>query len=118
MPCPDCGTTTTAGARFCHYCGRRLEGLSEGLRIGDRRVITALFADMVGYTRLVDELDPEEVRARVDGALALLGEAVVRFGGTLENSSATPCWRSSEPRSPTMTMPCAPVCAPSRCSPA
>ena len=84
MPCPDCGTTRTAGARFCHYCGRRLEDLSLGLRIGDRRVVTALFADMVGYTRLVDELDPEEVRARVDGALALLGEAVLRFGGTLE----------------------------------
>jgi class 3 adenylate cyclase len=39
---------------------------------------------MVGYTRLVDELDPEEVRARVDGALALIGEAVIRFGGSLE----------------------------------
>ncbi len=84
MPCPDCGTTRTAGARFCHYCGRRFEGLSEGLRIGDRRVVTALFADMVGYTRLVDELDPEEVRARVDGALALIGDAVLRFGGSLE----------------------------------
>jgi adenylate cyclase len=84
VPCPDCGTTRTAGARFCHYCGRRFEGLSEGLRIGDRRVVTALFADMVGYTRLVDELDPEEVRARVDGALTLIGEAVIRFGGTLE----------------------------------
>jgi adenylate cyclase len=84
VPCPDCGTMTAAGARFCHYCGRRLEGLSEGLRIGDRRVITAVFADMVGYTRLVDELDPEEVRARVDGALSLIGEAVIRFGGTLE----------------------------------
>lgn len=84
MPCPDCGTITAAGARFCHYCGRRLEGLSEGLRIGDRRVVTAVFADIVGYTRLVDELDPEDVRARVDGALSLMGEAVVRFGGTLE----------------------------------
>jgi adenylate cyclase len=84
VPCPDCGTTRTAGARFCHYCGRRLEGLSEGLRIGDRRVVTALFADMVGYTRLVDELDPEEVRARVDGALGLIGDAVLRFGGSLE----------------------------------
>ncbi|MGD0017966.1 MAG: adenylate/guanylate cyclase domain-containing protein [Candidatus Limnocylindrales bacterium] len=46
--------------------------------------MTALFADLVGYTTLVDELDPEEVRSRVDGALAVLGEAVVRFGGSLE----------------------------------
>jgi adenylate cyclase len=71
VPCPDCGTMTAAGARFCHYCGRRLEGLSEGLRIGDRRVVTAVF-------------DPEEVRARVDGALSLIGEAVIHFGGSLE----------------------------------
>jgi class 3 adenylate cyclase len=52
--------------------------------VGDRRVVTALFADLVGYTRLVDELDPEEVRARVDGALTALAQAVVHFGGTLE----------------------------------
>ena len=84
MPCPDCGVTTAPGARFCHYCGRRLEGLPESLRIGDRRVVTAVFADLVGYTRLVDELDPEEVRARVDGALALIGDAVIRFGGSIE----------------------------------
>ena len=84
MPCPDCGVTTAPGARFCHYCGRRLEGLSDSLRIGDRRVVTALFGDLVGYTKLVDELDPEEVRARVDGALALIGDAVIRFGGSIE----------------------------------
>ena len=84
MPCPDCATPTAPGARFCHQCGRRLDTLADGLKAGDRRVISALFADLVGYTRLVDELDPEEVRARVDGALMLLGEAVVHFGGSLE----------------------------------
>ncbi|HEX7490180.1 MAG TPA: adenylate/guanylate cyclase domain-containing protein [Candidatus Limnocylindrales bacterium] len=54
------------------------------MKVGDRRVVTALFADLVGYTRLVDELDPEEVRARVDGALTALAKAVIHFGGTLE----------------------------------
>src|SRR5271157_639484 len=84
MLCPDCGTPTAPGARFCHGCGRRLDTLADGLKVGDRRVVTALFADIVGYTRLVDELDPEEVRARVDGALSVLGAAVVHFGGSLE----------------------------------
>ena len=46
--------------------------------------MSVLFADLVGYTRLLDELDPEEVRLRVDGALAVLSDAVVRFGGSLE----------------------------------
>jgi adenylate cyclase len=84
MPCPDCGTPSAPGARFCHLCGRRLGVLTEGLTAGDRRVVSALFADLVGYTNLVDELDPEEVRARVDDALSLLGRAVVHFGGSLE----------------------------------
>jgi len=84
MPCPDCSTSTIPGARYCHQCGRRLDTLADGLKVGDRRVVTALFADLVGYTRLVDELDPEEVRARVDGALTVLGDAVVHFGGSLE----------------------------------
>jgi class 3 adenylate cyclase len=84
MLCPDCGTPTAPGALFCHHCGRRLETLADGLKVGDRRVITAVFADLVGYTRLVDELDPEEVRARVDGALTALAAAVVHFGGSLE----------------------------------
>jgi class 3 adenylate cyclase len=52
--------------------------------VGDRRVVTALFADLVGYTKLVDELDPEEVRSRVDVALGTLGACVARFGGSLE----------------------------------
>jgi class 3 adenylate cyclase len=84
MPCPDCATLTAPGARYCHHCGRRLEMPSGGLKIGDRRVVTAVFADLVGYTRLVDELDPEEVRARVDGALTLLGQAILHFGGSVE----------------------------------
>ncbi|HEU6440074.1 MAG TPA: adenylate/guanylate cyclase domain-containing protein [Terriglobales bacterium] len=84
MPCPECGTPTAPGAHFCHNCGKRLESAADGLKVGDRRVVTALFADLVGYTKLVDELDPEEVRARVDGALTILGHAVSHFGGSLE----------------------------------
>ena len=84
MLCPDCGTPSAPSARFCHLCGRRLGTLTEGLILGDRRVVSALFADLVGYTRLVAEFDLEEVRARVDGALGLLSQAVLHFGGSVE----------------------------------
>ena len=84
MPCPDCAAPTNPGARFCHLCSRRLDTPIDDLKAGDRRVVSALFADLVGYTRLVDELDPEVVRSRVDGALRVLAEAVVHFGGSLE----------------------------------
>src|SRR5688500_6256654 len=46
---------------------------------GDRRVVTALFADLVDYVRMIAEHDPEEVRARVTAALATMGDAIERF---------------------------------------
>jgi class 3 adenylate cyclase len=51
---------------------------------GDRRVVTALFADLVDYVRLVAEHDAEEVRQRVQAALAAMADAIVRFDGTRE----------------------------------
>jgi class 3 adenylate cyclase len=51
---------------------------------GDRRIVTALFADLVDYVRLVAEHDPEEVRRRVDGALVAMVDAIQSFDGTRE----------------------------------
>ena len=51
---------------------------------GDRRIVTALFADIVDYVRMVAELDPEIVQERVAAALAAMGEEVERLGGTRE----------------------------------
>ena len=84
MLCPDCATPTAPGGLFCYHCGHSLDVAADGLKVGDRRVVTALFADLVGYTTLIDELDLEEVRARVDGALTVMATAVIHFGGTLE----------------------------------
>ena len=84
MSCPNCAAPKTPGARYCPQCGVRLTLATDGLKAGDRRVVSALFADLVGYTRLVDELDPEEVRIRVDVALSVLSGAVDKLGGTVE----------------------------------
>jgi class 3 adenylate cyclase len=46
--------------------------------------VTALFADLVDYVRLVAEHDPEEVRRRVDLALAAMVRAIAEYGGTHE----------------------------------
>jgi class 3 adenylate cyclase len=51
---------------------------------GDRRVVTALFADLVDYVRLVAEHDAEEVRRRVDAALVAMADAIEGFDGTRE----------------------------------
>jgi adenylate cyclase len=55
-----------------------------GIEVGDRRIVTAVFADLVDYVRLVAEHDPEDVRARVDSALTAMGEAIEAFDGTRE----------------------------------
>jgi class 3 adenylate cyclase len=51
---------------------------------GDRRIVTALFADLVDYVRLVAEHDPEEVRRRVNAALGAIADAIERYDGTRE----------------------------------
>jgi class 3 adenylate cyclase len=51
---------------------------------GDRRIVTALFADLVDYVRLVAEHDAEEVRRRVDAALVAMVDAIEGFDGTRE----------------------------------
>lgn len=94
MRCRACGAATRPTARFCDQCGSQLEDARAGVarpaslpssfEPGDRRIVTALFADLVDYVRLVAEHDPEDVRRRVDAALLAMAEAIESFGGTRE----------------------------------
>ncbi len=99
MRCASCGSATSPEARFCGQCGvpltdgvgpREAAASDTGLPAGaaeapgDRRVVTALFADLVDYVRMLAEHDPEVVRARVTAALATMSEAIARFDGTRE----------------------------------
>jgi class 3 adenylate cyclase/tetratricopeptide (TPR) repeat protein len=58
---------------------------AEGLE-GERKTVTALFADIEGSTELIRDLDPEEARAIVDPVLQLMMEAVHRYGGYVAQS--------------------------------
>jgi adenylate cyclase len=80
--CPACGASNSASARFCNQCARSLT-VSPSIP-GDRRIVTALFADIVDYSRLVTELDAEEVVGRIDEAFRLLAGAVERYEGVVE----------------------------------
>jgi class 3 adenylate cyclase len=80
---------------------------------GERKTVTALFADIKGSTELEQDLDPEEARAIVDPALKLMIDAVRRYEGTLCNRPATASSRCSAHRSRTRTIPnkhCTPRC--------
>jgi class 3 adenylate cyclase len=54
---------------------------SRGAAEGERKTITALFADLKGSTALIEGLDPEDARAIIDPALQLMMDAVHRYDG-------------------------------------
>ena len=80
--CPQCGAENRAEARFCDTCGAPL-ALPEDSR-EERKVITVLFADLVGFTSRAEQLDPEDVRAILEPFHARLRSELERRGGTVE----------------------------------
>jgi predicted ATPase/class 3 adenylate cyclase len=81
--CPACGHEDRAGAKFCPECGAPL-GESKSVAREERKVVTVLFADLVGFTSRSEQLDPEDVRAFLSPYYARLRTELERFGGTLE----------------------------------
>jgi len=105
--CPKCGADNPAGKRFCGECGTALgapaaaapakksndspirvaePSAAENLE-GERKTVTALFADIKGSTALEQDLDPEEARAIIDPALKLMIDAVRRYDGYIVQST-------------------------------
>jgi class 3 adenylate cyclase/tetratricopeptide (TPR) repeat protein len=82
MVCPACGTENRETSRFCGACGARLEAADETRQ--ERKVVTALFADIVGFTGRSERLDPEDVRATLTPVFARVRTELERFGGTVE----------------------------------
>jgi len=54
---------------------------------GERKTVTALFADIKGSMDMIEDLDPEEARAIVDPALKLMIDATQRYGGYVAQST-------------------------------
>src|SRR4051795_9478520 len=81
--CPNCGHENPAGARFCNSCAAALPG-SAPVLAEERKVVTVLFVDVVGFTARSEQLDPEDVRAIQTPYFARVREAVELFSGTVE----------------------------------
>ncbi len=79
MECPSCHAEVAEGARFCSSCGYELTR-----REDERRVVTVLFADIVGFTGLSEDRDPEQVKNLVDRCFALLADDITAFGGRVD----------------------------------
>jgi class 3 adenylate cyclase/tetratricopeptide (TPR) repeat protein len=79
--CPRCDGSVAAGARFCPACGQPLvtETPAE-----ERKLVTALFIDLVESTKLADHADPERVRSILQDYFTLVSSTVQAWGGTIE----------------------------------
>jgi class 3 adenylate cyclase len=82
LTCPACGTANPEGARFCNGCGGALAG--PGALRKERKVATALFADLVGSTALAEREDPEIVQSVIGLAFDRIAAEISRHEGLLE----------------------------------
>src|SRR5262249_4203296 len=111
VKCTHCGVSNRPAAKFCDECAAPLSAsslsastASKGqtppqIRVsseqsttshaldGERKTVTALFADIKGSTELMEDLDPEEARAIIDPALILMMGAVHHYDGHLVQST-------------------------------
>jgi class 3 adenylate cyclase/tetratricopeptide (TPR) repeat protein len=80
--CPKCGNSNADDARFCSACGAALAA-GESPR-EERKVVSVLFVDLVGFTSQSDRADPEDVREVLETYHRRVADEVERFGGTVE----------------------------------
>src|ERR1700746_2656947 len=89
MPfCTACGTENPTEARFCFACGAAIaETQAPTAPSEERKVITAIFVDLVGSTARSEQLDPEDVKALVAPYHARVRGELEAHGGTFEKFS-------------------------------
>jgi class 3 adenylate cyclase/tetratricopeptide (TPR) repeat protein len=86
--CPGCGAPTEPGDRFCGACGTALAdgavAAAPAPSVSERRLVSVLFADLVGFTTLSEHRDPEEVRELLSRYFERCRTLIERYGGTVE----------------------------------
>jgi adenylate cyclase len=80
--CHICSGTNPDGTRFCGLCGAARA--AEAPAPSQRRLVTALFADISGFSELTNRLEPEQLLEIIDPAVTALSNVVGRYGGTIE----------------------------------
>ena len=94
--CPSCGAINRPGAKFCANCGTGL-ATTQGPHsasvepsapapapVAERRLVSILFADLVGFTTLAEGRDAEDTRELLTRYFDLARDVIGRYGGTVE----------------------------------
>jgi class 3 adenylate cyclase/tetratricopeptide (TPR) repeat protein len=93
LPCPSCGALNEPGEKFCGECAQPLPaGLPTTLAssvhaptpVSERRLVSILFADLVGFTTLAEGKDAEDTRELLSAYFDLSRDVIGRYGGTIE----------------------------------
>ena len=81
VECASCGTENPGGSRFCNACGTPLAApaLPE-----ERKVVSALFCDLVGFTATSERADPEDIDRMLTAYSAMARRHVEAHGGVVE----------------------------------
>ena len=89
--CSECGSSNPAGTKFCGECGNPLtvqapreERVAPQAAVAERRLVSVLFADLVGYTALSEGRDFEDVRELQTRYFDTARTVIERYGGTVE----------------------------------
>ncbi|MFL5709304.1 MAG: adenylate/guanylate cyclase domain-containing protein [Chloroflexota bacterium] len=97
VACPNCGAGNEPTVKFCGECATPLAGVASvgGQRapdrtpavaapVAERRLVSILFADLVGFTTLAESRDAEDTRELLSRYFALAEDVIGRYGGTIE----------------------------------
>jgi len=89
LTCAACGAANEPGMRFCGECGSPLDAAAPerpaaAAPAAERRLVSVLFADLVGFTTLSESRDAEEVRELLSRYFDTCRSLIGRYGGTVE----------------------------------
>jgi class 3 adenylate cyclase/tetratricopeptide (TPR) repeat protein len=87
--CAECGTRNSPGAKFCGECGSTLSAALPARPaapepLAERRLVSVLFADLVGFTTVSEARDAEDVRELLSRYFDTCRTLIARYGGTVE----------------------------------
>ena len=84
--CPSCGAANDAGDAFCGDCGSALgeAAAPRAAPAAERKLVSVLFADLVGFTAASEERDAEDTRELLSRYFDTCRQLIERYGGTVE----------------------------------
>ena len=86
--CAACGAASEPGMRFCTQCGTPFEEEAatapQPAATAERRLVSVLFADLVGFTSVSESRDPEETRELLSRYFDTCRRLIAVYGGTVE----------------------------------